>query len=214
MGRPKTYDPRKSWQERFWDKVSKSTDYACWVWTGAHNSQGYGELWVGPGRRMVAAHRLSYRLHKGEFPNEVLVLHSCDNRRCVNPNHLFLGSYKDNTQDMMTKGRNKSRFAKTFYLSIKELNDIVSIYATGKFLEKEIAEKFGVSRHHVCMIVRGKVSNEGRPLDLVICQRCGFERWDGVHGHPFGGKRTPPKTLWCLGDQMEVKADRRFVRKK
>lgn len=87
-------------KDRFWDKVAKSGS-GCWVWT-ASGKNGYGCL---DGKY---AHRLSYQWHKGEIPEGMQVMHSCDNRLCVNPDHLSLGTNKDNSNDMMAKGRHRT----------------------------------------------------------------------------------------------------------
>lgn len=91
---------------RFWAKVSK-TD-SCWCWTGGTQGRGYGAMHVGPkakGRHMIRAHRLSWVLHNAEIPNDLWVLHKCDNPQCVNPDHLFLGDRIDNMKDAAKKGR-------------------------------------------------------------------------------------------------------------
>jgi hypothetical protein len=72
----------------------------CWLWLRARNSKGYGTY-----RKSTYAHRLSWLMHRGEIPDGLLVCHKCDVRCCVNPDHLFLGTAKDNTQDMIAKGR-------------------------------------------------------------------------------------------------------------
>ena len=91
----------------FWPRVNKTDD--CWLWTGAKYSNGYGCVFdIGPPprkKRRTLAHRVSYQLSVGPIPPSILVLHKCDVRLCVNPEHLFLGTHKDNTQDMIKKNR-------------------------------------------------------------------------------------------------------------
>ncbi len=77
----------------------------CWEWNAAKNESGYGV--ISYKSRTIGAHRASWLLHKGEIPNRLLVLHHCDNPPCSNPDHLFLGTHKDNSQDAMKKGRLK-----------------------------------------------------------------------------------------------------------
>lgn len=77
----------------------------CWLWQGLKTAKGYGRYGKG-GRR---AHRIAYSEFIGEIPSGLLVLHSCDNPSCVNPNHLFLGTSADNTKDMVTKGRARGK---------------------------------------------------------------------------------------------------------
>jgi len=86
---------------RFFEKVEK-TD-GCWLWTGALNVGGYGSF--GFGDKRLGAHRFSYEIHKGEIPEGLFVCHSCDVRRCVNPDHLWLGNNAENMKDMYDKGR-------------------------------------------------------------------------------------------------------------
>jgi hypothetical protein len=94
-------------EDRFWAKVIRKDDSECWEWLGAKNNRGYGQLRVN--HKSVLAHRLSVLISTGEPPPEsLLVCHHCDNPGCVNPKHLFVGTYSDNVVDMYNKGRNKT----------------------------------------------------------------------------------------------------------
>lgn len=84
-------------------KVNELT--GCWEWRGMRNHDGYGQVWVRALQRNVGAHRISFEQHKGPIPEGLLICHTCDNPPCINPDHLFAGTHKDNTADMMRKGR-------------------------------------------------------------------------------------------------------------
>jgi len=96
--------------ERFWAKVNVKDEESCWLWTASLNSKGYGSFAVrGSG---VSAHKISWALAKNDgvlSDPKSHVMHSCDVRSCVNPNHLSLGTPKDNARDAISKGRNVIR---------------------------------------------------------------------------------------------------------
>ena len=83
-------------------KMGPPTETGCQEWQGSLNRQGYGLFWRGPDRY---AHRHSYRLHKGVIPRGKIVQHRCDNKKCVNPAHLILGTRRDNAKDALERGR-------------------------------------------------------------------------------------------------------------
>ena len=127
--------------ERFMEKVEKSD--GCWIWKGFGMGNGYGGFHVGGRtvRKMVPAHRASYELHKGAIPEGMHVMHQCDVRRCVNPEHLKLGTRSDNMQDAARKGRvctiGQSR--KTHCVNGHELTP-----------DNTYVNKFGHRRCHIC----------------------------------------------------------------
>ena len=97
---------RGTTEERFWRFVDKSGE--CWLWLGSSRTQkGYGLLpKVGGSKgKSVLAHRLSYQIHKGEIPEGMVVMHSCDNPSCVNPDHLSVGTQSQNILEAIAKGR-------------------------------------------------------------------------------------------------------------
>jgi HNH endonuclease len=95
--------------ERFWSRViCQAAPPRCWLWRGAINSRGYGSFCWYPephGQRWIGAHRASYILANGDIPDDLVVRHCCDVRICVRPEHLLIGTYAQNTADMLERGR-------------------------------------------------------------------------------------------------------------
>lgn len=91
-------------KERFRDKWLPHPRTRCWVWIGGADKKGYGRIGDSEGKTYVAS-RISWEIHNGPIPYQQCVLHRCDHPRCVNPDHLFLGDYQDNSDDQVLKGR-------------------------------------------------------------------------------------------------------------
>lgn len=90
-------------EERFWDKVVKTE--SCWLWDASVDRKGYGK--INHNGKPKSAHRLSYEIAYGPIPEGMFVCHKCDNPPCVRPDHLFIGTNKDNMADMKSKGRGR-----------------------------------------------------------------------------------------------------------
>ena len=107
----KRHKKRGTLKERFWSKVNKREEHECWEWMGTvivrAKGKGYGHFHLG-GSKKVSAHRMCYMLSIGRIPEGLFVLHTCYNPSCVNPKHLFLGTHKENMDDMVNKGRKGS----------------------------------------------------------------------------------------------------------
>lgn len=144
---------------RFWNMVSRSEGTnECWLWTGAiRQAFGYGVFSIAKGRN-VSTHRYSWELHHGPIPHGIEVLHRCDVTRCVNPNHLFLGTQKDNIQDAKAKGRLKAPkgiINGQSKLTEDEVRQIKALRRQRIPLQT-IATQFNISIALVSMIASGK----------------------------------------------------------
>ncbi|HUT15273.1 MAG TPA: HNH endonuclease signature motif containing protein [Anaerolineae bacterium] len=147
--------PSQDWKDRYWEKVDVRGKDECWEWVAGTNSRGYGQLQVDG--KSAYAHRLAWELENGPIPEELCVLHRCDNRNCVNPAHLWLGTNADNSRDMVKKGR-PARGAEHAHakLTRQEVQQIRHLYSTGEYLQRELGKRFGVSESHVSGIVNRK----------------------------------------------------------
>ena len=142
-------------EERFWSWVNISDPESCWEWKGHKNKDGYGRF-VSNKKRYVSS-RFSYTISKGDIPDDLLVCHSCDNPSCVNPEHLFLGSYTDNNRDTVNKGRTNPRKGDNHphaKITEAQVEEIKMLLESG-ISNKEIAERYGVSVSHIRNIKYG-----------------------------------------------------------
>jgi predicted XRE-type DNA-binding protein len=147
----------KSLLRRFWSKIDKSCKSGCWEWT-AHFSGGYGRLRIfrDGSWRYANANRLSWEIHYSEIPDGLFVCHKCDNMKCVNPEHLFIGSQLDNMKDCSNKGRQaKGSDFKRSAITEEDVRTILAMEKQG-FTQQQIADKFNVSRPNIHYIVSRK----------------------------------------------------------
>jgi hypothetical protein len=133
-------------------KIDRST--GCWNWTGRKSSSGYGALGAMGKRHM--AHRLFYAIQVAEIPIGMQVLHRCDNRPCINPKHLFLGTHSDNMADKKAKNRQWRNPGQLNGRAKLTEADIEVIRSSSGVRQRDLAEKFGVAQSLICMIRSGQ----------------------------------------------------------
>lgn len=143
-------------EQKFCRKVNK-TD-SCWLWTGRLDSGGYGRVSQGNGQ-WRKAHRVSYELFTGSIPEGLVVRHLCNVRACVNPEHLAVGTHKDNVADMDRAGRRadicgeKNPMAKFTEADIAEIRQ----WREFGFTQQSIADAFGATQGYISSVCSGKV---------------------------------------------------------
>lgn len=169
---PVTFERLKA---KFFASVDQcESEEKCWNWTGPKHTNGYARLAVGksggPNFFVDSGHRFSWKLFQGEIPEGMQINHRCDNRRCVNPSHLFLGTQMDNMRDKIAKGRASCGEKHSLATKIKtprgsqnptaklveaDIPQILELAKAGKF-QREIAAQFGVSKTAIGYILRGR----------------------------------------------------------
>lgn len=144
--------------DRFWEKVAVGEKDDCWEWK-ASCRHGYGQFGVRAGYIEIA-HRYSWIIANGPIPDGLCALHKCDNPKCVNPNHLFLGTRADNTMDMCEKGRNRSRPTLgtkngASKLSEEQVLGVVTRHTSGESIHS-LSRSLKISRPSIKAILVGK----------------------------------------------------------
>lgn len=147
---------------RFWSKVDKSGGAdACWNWTAHLSPSGYGQF--GVNGKLAKSHRVAWELANGSIPVGLFVCHKCDNRACCNPAHLFLGTARDNVQDMVKKGRRRPDLAfisgeehHAHKLTSEDVRSIRERYAAGGTSHSKLAREFQIGKSQVKRIIDRK----------------------------------------------------------
>lgn len=149
--------------KRFIDKIEVTP--TCWNWTAHKDNNGYAKQRVG-GRNKMASH-ISWMLFRGHKPQELFVLHKCDNPACVNPAHLFLGTQKENVQDSMNKGRRAlGEDHGMSILTAEQVKEIRATYVRGHRYKPSatdqtaLANKFGVDQQVIWSVLQNRTWKE------------------------------------------------------
>lgn len=145
---------RESTIKRFWDKVNKTNN--CWNWTACKDKDGYGVFNINPNRKYEKAHRFIYELQFGEIPKDKIVCHHCDNPSCVNPQHIYLGTYTSNARDREKRNRGRDQNGTKNHMAVLnwgKVKRIRGMWQSGEFTQKDIADHFNVSRGCITGII-------------------------------------------------------------
>ncbi len=137
-------------EDRFWSKVHDRDGEGCWEWT-ASKRKGYGFFQIN--HKVVTAHRYSWELHNGPIPNGLHVCHHCDNPACVRPDHLFVGTDKDNAIDKTAKGRNGLIGSR---LTAGKAQLMRAMWDSGEYIHRELCEIFDVTESTTNHVVHRK----------------------------------------------------------
>jgi len=138
--------------DRLWHQSETGDPDECWIWVGHISQDGYGQ--IGVNNEICRSHRVAYRLDNGE-PAENFVCHHCDEPLCVNPNHLYDGTPKENQEDAVERGRIANGTEQhDAELCESQVKEILKKYNSTDKTQKELGEEYGVSRQTVSKITR------------------------------------------------------------
>lgn len=157
-------------KDRLLTKIIKK-DNKCWEFTGFLNKEGYGSFWMNDFMRSIGAHRASWILHNGPIDSSgICVCHKCDNPKCINPDHLFLGEAKDNMKDKVLKNRQARGVSHKCYLYPElilkgdrnpgskitdiQVEEIRILYKTTNLTYKDLSIIYKLSEHQIGNIIR------------------------------------------------------------
>ena len=147
--------PRGSVSRRIESKIRK-TETGCWEWIGGRHPKGYGCAYSHKAGRAIPAHRLSYETYVGVIPAGMMVRHKCDNPPCVNPDHLEVGTAKQNTQDAISRGRmHRGERSGPSKLRAPQVIAVRLFYECGFWGYKSLGDIFGVDFDTIRQIVKG-----------------------------------------------------------
>jgi HNH endonuclease len=209
--------------KRFWGKVARGASDECWNWLAGKSDRGYGMFSVG--YKGFRASRIAYELTHGDIPQGLIVRHKCDNPSCCNPEHLELGTNKDNTQDMMKRERCyrgpriaklKGAQAPRAKLTDEDVSKMRDLYDARQFNQHELAEMFGLTQAAVFKIVNRMTYRSADQYSLdhkwrasrgeVVCKRCA-DTIPPRRRYFYTGLNS--YCAWCAGEIWGVRKGKR-----